>query len=203
MSRQLQFDFGTTLLGSRPPARWAGQARAESDRLMFRLHPGQPGSIAATVDTTRRAHDLTGKPRDADHLHVSLVGFHNGRAIDDATVQDVSAAATTVRAPAFNLIFDRIMSFRNGKSKPLVLLCGEGADLVVDLERRIVDALNNAGLGLRRRAGFVPHCTVLYDNRLVPETTLDQPIIVHVREFHLLHSQVGRRRSIGSWPLLG
>ena len=202
MSRQLQFAFGTSL-GSRPPVRWARQARAKSDGLIFRLHPGQTGSIAATVDTTRRAHGLTGKTRDAEHLHVSLVGLHNGRAIDDATVQNVTAAAATVRAPAFDLIFDRIISFRHRESKPLVLLCGEGADLVVDLERRIVDALNRAGLRIRRRAGFVPHCTVLYDNRLVPETSLDQPIIVHVEEFHLLHSQGGRRRSIGRWPLLG
>ncbi|CAI2935892.1 2'-5' RNA ligase family protein [Aminobacter niigataensis] len=203
MSRQLQFDFGTSL-GSRPPVCRARQAKGASDRLMFRLHPGQPGAMAATVDATCRAHGLTGKPCEADRLHVSLVGFDNGREIEEAAVQNVSAAAATVRAPAFDLAFDRIISFRSGKLKPLVLLCGESADLVVDLERRIVDALNGAGLGVRRRAGFVPHCTVLYDNRLVPETRLDRPIIVPVTEFHLLHRKVGGwRRRVGSWPLLG
>lgn len=200
---QLQFDFGTSSLGQRPPARRARQARGVPDKLMFRLHPGLPGPVAATVDTIRHAHRLTGNPRDPGHLHVSLVGLQDGRAIGDATVQDVLAAAAKVRATAFDLVFDRIVSFRNGEPKPLVLLCGAGADLVVDLERRIIDALNNMGFGLRRRAGFVPHCTLLYDNKLVPETPLDRPIIVRVEEFHLLRSQDGRRRSIGSWPLPG
>ncbi|CAN7264119.1 2'-5' RNA ligase family protein [Aminobacter sp. LjRoot7] len=203
MSRQLQFDFGTTVLGSRPPARLARQARVVSDALMFRLYPGQPGQIAAIADTTRRAHGLTGNARDPGHLHVSLMGLQDGRAICDTTLQDVLAAAAKVRATAFDLVFDRIVSFRNGARKPLVLLCGVGADLVVDLERRIVGALNGEGIRVRRRAGFVPHCTVLYDNRLVPETPLDRPIIVRVEEFHLLRSQDGRRRSIGSWPLPG
>lgn len=132
------------------------------------------------------------------------MGLHNGGEIDRTTVHDASAAAATVRVPAFELAFDRIASFHNRESKPLVLLCGKGAEKVVELERRIIDALNRAGLRLRRRAGFVPLCTVLYADRLVPETPLDRPIVVPITEFHLLHrSASGRRRSVGNWPLLG
>ncbi|SUU91267.1 2'-5' RNA ligase [Aminobacter aminovorans] len=204
MSRQLQFDFGATSLGLRPPSRWPRQARSDADRLMFRLHPAQSAQMATVADHTRRSHGLSGKPRDAGQLHVSLVGLHNGGEIDRTTVHDASAAAATVRVPAFELAFDRIASFHNRESKPLVLLCGKGADKVVELERRIIDALNRAGLRLRRRAGLVPHCTVLYADRLVPETPLDRPIVVPITEFHLLHrSASGRRRSVGNWPLLG
>ncbi|WP_439500486.1 2'-5' RNA ligase family protein [Aminobacter ciceronei] len=204
MSRQLQFDFGATSLGLRPPSRWPRQARSDADRLMFRLHPAQSGQMATVADHTRRSHGLSGKPRDPGQLRVSLVGLHNGGKIDRTTVDDASAAAATVRVPAFELAFDRIASFHNRESKPLVLLCGKGADKVVELERRIIDALNRAGLRLRRRAGFVPHCTVLYGDRLVPETPLDRPIVVLITEFHLLHrSASGRRRSVGHWPLLG
>lgn len=203
MWRQLQFDFGMTSIGSRPPARGVKRARFEWDKLMFRLHPGRPQAIAATVAATHRSHGLTAKPIEPDRLHVSLTGLRDHREINEATIRAAVAAAATVRVPAFDLTFDRIGSFRNGDSKPLVLLCGESADLVADLERRIVDALNGAGLGVRRRAGFVPHCTVLYDKRLVPETPLDRPIIVPVTEFHLLRSKFGDRQSLGRWPLLG
>lgn len=203
MPQQLRFDFGATSLGL-PPVRRARQVQSKFDGLLFRLHPTPVKLIAAAVDHTRRAHCLTGKPRDANQLHVSLVGMRNGRQIDKATVQAASAAAAAIKAPAFELNFDRIVSFRQGGAKPLVLLCREGADLVIDLERRIVEALNSVGLRVRRRTGFVPHCTLLYDSKLVPETPLDRPIVVPVTEFHLLHrSENGRRRSVGSWPLLG
>lgn len=170
--------------------------------LMFRLHPGSPQAIAATVDATRRVHGLTGKPIKSGRLHVSLTGFRDQREIDEATVRAAAAAAATIRVSAFDLTFDRIGSFWNGEPKPLVLLCGKGADQVAALQRQIVDALNDAGFGFRRRGGFVPHCTVLYDKRLVPETLLGRAIVMPVTGFHLLRSKFGNRQNLGSWPLL-
>lgn len=201
MSQQLQFEFGATSLGLCPPGRRARQVRSESDGLLFRIHPSPVELMAAAAHRTRRTHGLTGKPRRADQLHISLVGVRR----DEGAERGAAAAAATVRAQAFDLTFDRMVSFRNGETKPLVLLCREGADRVIDLERRIVEALNGIGLRVPRRAGFVPHCTLLYDSKLVPEMRLDRPIVVPVTAFHLLHrSDNGRlRRSVGSWPLPG
>lgn len=169
--------------------------------LMFRLHPGWCQAMGAIVDATRRVHGLTGQPIEPGGLHVSLTGFGDCREIEEVIVRAVVAAAANVRMPPFDLVFDRIVSFRNGG--PLVLLCGAGVNLVIDLERRINGVLNDAGLRLRRRASFVPHCTMLYDKRLVPEMPLDRPITVRVAEFHLLRSKFGDRQSVGRWPLLG
>lgn len=173
--------------------------------LMFRLYPGQDVPIASAVCRTRRAYGLTAKPYDADQRHVSLLSIGSYEGVTLQLIGDAAAAASQVRSPAFDLAFDRIVSFRNGRPKPLVMLCGEGANKVVELVNRIAKALNGFGFGVRLRSGFVPHCTVLRDDRLVPEVSLDRPIISSMREFSLEHSTNGGRLRlrIGRWPLLG
>ena len=172
--------------------------------LMFRLYPGQDVPIATVVDRTRRAYGLTAKPCDADQRHVSLLSIGSDEGVTRQLIEDAAAAAAQVRSPAFDLAFDRIVSFRNGRPKPLVLLCGEGANRVVELVSGIAEALNGFGFGIHLRAGFVPHCTVLRDDRLVPEVSLNRPILSRMREFHLEHSTNGGRLRlrIGRWPLL-
>jgi 2'-5' RNA ligase len=50
---------------------------------------------------------------------------------------------------------------------------------------------------------FEPHVTLLWDERRVPGTILDEPIGWTARDFALVRSFYGQRRQVdlGTWPL--
>src|SRR5207244_1145602 len=97
---------------------------------------------------------------------------------------------------------DRIVSFE-GKRKehPFVLRGDAGLAKLVSFRRLLGDAIQSAGLG-QVKPGYVPHVTLLYDQRRVEERPIE-PISWTVREFVLIHSLIGQSRYIplGRWPL--
>jgi 2'-5' RNA ligase len=164
------------------------QARPFTDRLFWAALP-DPGTAAKVADLTRRLRlefGLTGRPLDAGHLHVTL--FHIGDAVGpppSELIEIVTQRAANVVMPPFQVVFDRVMSFRNGA---LVLCGGDGVIGLEILQQRLSDGLDGRP---RRARPFTPHVTLLRDSRLVDERPIE-PIGWTVREFVLVHSLLGQ-----------
>ena len=175
------------------------------DNLFFayRLTPEELPRIAYVRDELRHAHRLNGKAIAPQRLHVSLLGVRECRGLPAALVDAVCKAAASVSIPSFNVVFDRAMSFSNGRTtRPLVLLTGGGDAALAGLRNCLCEAMRTAGLGCRASSHFVPHMTLLYDRRLVAEQAIE-PVYLTVRDFALVHSLVTQSRHIelARWTL--
>jgi 2'-5' RNA ligase len=151
----------------------------------------------------RREHGLTGQPLLASRLHVTLhhLGTYAGLP-RDVVAKALQAGAAVAMAP-FDVLMDRVMSYRNPGKPPLVL-CGGQVSALKTFQRALGLEMAKAGLGKWVDSSFTPHVTLLYDNKSVDEHAVD-PIGWTVREFVLLHSVVGETLHIPlhSWPLRG
>jgi 2'-5' RNA ligase len=178
-----------------------------TDRLFFAIFPDPPAAarIASVAQSLRVEHGLRGRPQQADRLHVTLhhLGDHVGLRSDIARAAE--AAAAQVAMPPFGIAFDNASSF-SGRTRnlPLVLRAGSGVGSLEALHAAIGARMAAAGLAKWVKPAFVPHVTLLYDDRgLAPQAI--EPIAWTVREFVLVHSLLGRteHRVIGRWPLRG
>ena len=187
----VQFSFGFE-----PPRR--------HDLFYFALRPDRPAAKAA-AELARRSclcHGLQGRPYDEGRLHVSLCPAMSRRGPRKGDITAALAAAGRVQAEAFEIGFDRLSAFRCAKRRAIVLLCGTDVAPVIRLRESLNQELVKAGLGWGR-GRFVPHLTLLWDTRPVPETRLETPVCWRADDFVLVHSLVGRSRQIdlGKWPL--
>ena len=196
----LHFDlFGTT-----PPPK-------PTDRLFFALFPSEEAipQIVKTSQQLRAEHGLTGKSLSNDRLHVTLhhVGDYAG-GLPNGAVEAAQEAASKIELPAFDVTFDRAMSFLGRpKNKPFVLRGNEQADgclsALMAFQKEFYLAMCRAGLqGLRANAKFSPHVTLMYDSQGVPEQAVE-PIRWTAHDFVLVHSLLGQTKHIhlGRWPL--
>jgi len=169
------------------------------DRLFFAVLPDAE-TAEDIADRARRlslSHGLTGKPLEKEHFHVPL--FHVGNDVcvpPSELVEILTERAAQVVMPSFRVVFDRVMSFRNGA---LVL---SGADSVIGLEvlqQRLSDALDGRP---RPARPFTPHLTLLRDDQHVAAHPIE-PISWTVREVVLVHSLLGRttHRLLARLPL--
>ncbi|MBX9945455.1 MAG: 2'-5' RNA ligase family protein [Reyranella sp.] len=185
--------------------RHAGLARATargqaSDRLFFAVRPDEEtaGRIVERAERWRVDHGLTGRPLRPEHLHVTLC--HVGDAAGPPPAELIEALAERAAAvpmPAFRVEFDRVMSFRNGA----FVLCGDESVIGLEvLQQRLSDALDASPRPARR---FVPHLTLLRDERRVAEQPIER-IGWTAREVVLVHSLLGRtiHRHLLRLPLL-
>ena len=162
--------------------------RQATDRLFFAVRPDPEtaGEIAERTMRWRAAHGLTGRPLKPEHLHVTLC--HVGDAAGPPPAELIEALgerAAEVVMPAFRVEFDRIMSFRNGA---FVLGVGESVIGLEVLQQRLSDALDPSPRPARR---FVPHVTLLRDNRHIAEQPIER-IGWTAREIVLVHSLLGQ-----------
>ena len=174
------------------------------DRLFFAILPDAE-TAEDIADRARRlslSHGLTGKPLEKEHFHVPLFHvplFHVGNDVcvpPSELVEILTERAAQVVMPSFSVVFDRVMSFRNGA---LVL---SGADRVIGLEvlqQRLSDALDGRP---RPARPFTPHLTLLHDGQHVAAHPIE-PISWTVREVVLVHSLPGRttHRLLARLPL--
>lgn len=174
---------------------FAEQTDGNRHRLFFALVPN-----AAVRNEISRA---AGQLRDAQHPHGSWIAperYHvTLRFLGDYSqlppdlVDRAAMAATKVRAPVFDAVFDSASSFR-GSSPPWVLRCPEPAESI----QRLWQALGVALAGERVRSdsssAFTPHITLLRDADKPLAPCAIGPIVWRVRDFVLIHSQIGRER---------
>ena len=192
------------LFGSIPPPK-------PTDRLFFALFPSEE-AIQQIVKTSQKLRDtqgLTGKSLSNDRLHVTLhhVGDYAG-GLPNGLVETAQEVASKIEMPAFDVTFDRAMSFAGSpRNKPFVLRGNEtnqgGLAALMAFQKTFYLAMCRAGLqGPRANAKFAPHVTLLYDSQGVPEQTVE-PIRWIAHDFVLVHSLIGQTKHIhlGRWPL--
>jgi RNA 2',3'-cyclic 3'-phosphodiesterase len=181
-----------------------------TDRLFFALFPSEEAipQIVKTSQNLREVHGLTGKSLSNDRLHVTLhhVGDYAG-GLPEGLVETVQEVASKMAMSAFDVTFDRAMSFAGSpRNKPFVLRGNVGragglADLMA-FQKEFYLSMCRAGLqGPRANAKFAPHVTLMYESQAVPEQVIE-PIRWAAHDFVLVHSLLGQTKHIhlGCWP---
>src|SRR5476649_2935080 len=160
-----------------------------ADRLFLAIVP--PAEIAERIARLTRhlkiGHELTGKPLQPEHLHVTLCHLGDGGGVPTDVVAMATERAASIAMPSFKVGFDRVGSFKNGA---FVLRGDESLIGLEVLQQRVSDALD-ARPGAARR--FTPHVTLLRDGRRIEEHEIE-PIAWTVKEVVLVHSLLGRTR---------
>jgi 2'-5' RNA ligase len=124
-------------------------------------------------------------------------------------VEAAKDVATKIVMPAFDVTFDRAMSFAGRpRNRPFVMRGTEkhddGLAALMAFQKTMYLAMCRAGLqGPRANAKFAPHVTLMYDSQGVPEQAVD-PICWSANDFVLVHSLLGQTKHIhvGRWPLV-
>ena len=166
-------------------------------RLFFAILP-DPDTAARIEQLARQLrieHALTRKLLRTGHFHVTLyfIGTYSG--FPSQVAERALAAAATVGAPAFDVVFDRAGSFRRkGGDRPFVLLGDESAGQK-ELHEALGAALEAVGFACHRTSRYTPHVTLLYDKHAVDERGIE-PVRWAVREFVLMDSLVGQGRHV-------
>ncbi len=168
-------------------------------RLFFAVVPDAVAAarISRLARVLKHAHQFDGKVIEPGRLHVSL--FFLGE-LSEQIVRVASEAAADVRAPAFEVWFDRSASFRGGPgNRPLVLVGDDGVERLKSFRRTLGIAMAGKGLRYLTKKDFIPHVTLLYADRNVEEHPIE-PIRWTVNEFVLIHSMHGHVH-LARWPL--
>lgn len=175
-----------------------------TDRLFFAIRPGEVACSQIVKLTTRLRGEfgLKGTPIRPERLHSTLnhLGDHVG--LPQALVDQATAAAASIVAPAFDVEFDHVASFARPRNLPLVLRGGAGLAALMAFQQALGVAMTRVGLGRRVETHFTPHVTLLYDDKSVAQKGIE-PIRWTVREFVLVHSLLGQtvHKTLASWPL--
>jgi 2'-5' RNA ligase len=175
------------------------------DRLYFAIFPDAAvaARMAQLAQSLRREHGLKGKAFDTRRLHVTLYYLGDYEGLPAQVVAAAIDAAATVMAPAFEIEFDRALSFgTRAANRPFVLGGGAGVAALTAFQRTLAAALCQCGLGASAQPQYTPHVTLLYDDGLVAEQPVEA-LRWKVREFVLMHSLLGRitRLPLARWPL--
>ncbi|THD44654.1 MAG: hypothetical protein E7774_09845 [Bradyrhizobium sp.] len=170
-------------------------------RLFLGLWPDAPAAerLAQLMARLRRDEIMPGRPVDVDRLHLTL--HHLGDFVDQvppSLVPSAQAAAASVAAAPFEVVFDRV-----GGTRPQFLLrAAEGSASLLAFRESLTTALIKAGLRKQIVPAFNPHITLSYDFSDAPLMFIE-PIRWTVREFRLVESLLGKHKHIdrGVWPL--
>jgi 2'-5' RNA ligase len=196
---------------NRPPAgndtsRHRDMVLRPRDTVFFALYPDPDtaGSIARLAWYLRDKHGLKGWPLGAGRFHISLHGLGDYTRLPDDAIAAIGDAAKAVTMPPFRVGFDRAMSFRGDRKRPLVLLGDDGVAGLTIFQHELVAALRKIGFARRREPAYNPHVTLLYDECPIPEQAVEE-IGWTVREFVLVRSLRGQSRHLplARWPLRG
>jgi 2'-5' RNA ligase len=178
---------------------------SQKERIFFAAVPDEKTAarIHALAQSFKTDHGFTGNLILPEHLHVTLFHLGDWNTLPEEIVNLASGAASQVNIPAFDVAFQRAESFRNSTGiYPFVLTGGKDVGAWRSLHDALRVALTNAGLGGATRGDFTPHITLTYDKARVKPVTID-PIVWTVRDFILIHSQLGKttHHHLGRWPL--
>lgn len=186
-----------------PPA--AG--RGEIHRLFFALWPDDSTrrGIATAAAHLKAEHVPRGRWLGAHRYHLTLQFLGDFDRLRDSLVDDACRAAASVRSPAFDLTLDHAGSFRN-REVPWWLGCESMPGGLQRLWDALGLALARAGVRTHASGSLKPHVTVLREADVPLPVTAITPIAWPVREFVLIHSQLGSQNvytELRRWPLVG
>jgi 2'-5' RNA ligase len=177
-----------------------------SDRLFLAVQPdvGATKRIVALARRLREEHGARGRPLDEPRLHVTLQYFGAFAGLPQGLVAAIEHVVDDIDLRAFEIAFDHIASFDGGaRRRPWVLRGSEeGLARLHELHAVLGAGLAAAGVRVEGHARFLPHLTLLYEDRPLPRQAID-PIAWAVRELVLVDSLVGQgeHRVLRRWPL--
>lgn len=176
------------------------------ERLFFGLIlPEAQGAEALQVlDQSRATRGLRGNAIRRDRLHVTLIHVGDyANILPGSVVAALCQAADTLAVPAFDIALDRVSSFSGAPGRhPHVLLGDDGVEALKAFRNDLLTAVIRHGVKPLSRQAFIPHVTLAYGDRCLPERPI-RPIAWRPTEFVLIHSEVGRSiyHALGRWPL--
>ena len=188
MADQLSFADLAPQLEARPPG-----------NVYLALLPDAPAAARCSrmLRELRRETGLRGSGMDG-RFHVSLHGIGPSSELPDAFVAEVMAAAASMTAAPFEILFDRIATYgRNA----VVLRGPEHEEPVRAFFANLGAALARVPWLHRARWSFSPHLTLIYADRPLAERQVE-PVGWTVREFVLVRSHHGLE-VLGRWALRG
>jgi RNA 2',3'-cyclic 3'-phosphodiesterase len=192
-------------LGLRPKRPWSAPKFTQRTDLFFAIYLDVVAAArgAELARASCGPSQLSGRPRPAEILHVTLVPVGVASLLPTEAFSALARAAAVVDQAAFDVAFDRVASFKIGADFALVLLCDDGVAALTALRNSLHAAM--ACVGFRAPSRFTPHVTLAYCGKSVSETALDEPIAWTVREFVLVQSLTGRgvHVPLARWPLRG
>lgn len=176
-----------------------------TDSLFFAIYPDAAAAaqIAAIGAGLRDAHRLRGRLFEPERLHLTLFHLGSYAGLPPDVIAAAKNAAAEVRSAPFDLMFDAAESFRGRpRNRPFVLRSGEALTALMDFQHRLGNALCRHGLARWTAEHYLPHVTMLYDDRLVARQAVE-PVRWTAHEFVLMHSLLGRHRHVplACWPL--
>ena len=177
------------------------------NNLFFAVMPDSKTAwqIHESANHWRHEYGLKGRVLDPDRLHISIYGLGMYPDLPTRLLSQAAMAAQAAATTAFNVRFDRLVSF-SGKSRPdelrpLVLRASEEVTGLVGLRHRLMASLGKTIPAALNRASFTPHLTLLYDAQSIPEQ--DVPVVEwRAHELVLVQSHYGKGRYtiLERWP---
>lgn len=193
-------DDQSFLPGLVPERKRRRPAEPSLDRFFLALKPDPmaAGEACEAALRLKREYGLAGTPLKPQNFHISLPLVWDGDDAPADLAETVSAQVQAVRMPAFEIVLDMAMCFRQSKRYVLVLGTTRSVAHIYGLNRQLVLATRR-GTG---KASFMPHMTLLYADKPVEKQPVE-PIRWMAREFVLVHSFVGlgRHETVAHWPL--
>ena len=174
-------------------------------RLFFALLPeaATAAEIARVAATVKAEKLVDGSWVHASKQHMTLHFIGDYPALPAEEIDKAKLAAATVKFRPFELVLDRVASFR-GRRPPCVLRVASGFDTALQVFWQVLrDALVAEGLDANLEKEFTPHLTLAYGDKPLAEPRPIEPIIWPVHQFFLIHNVIGPTpyAKLGPWPL--
>ena len=178
---------------------------SQKERLFFAALPPPDGrdAIYALAQEQKRMHGFDGTLIRPEHLHVTLFHLGDWIALPEELIARASAAAASAAAAGFEVVFDKLTSFRNKTGVRPFVLTGP-SETWRPLRLALGQGLKQVGLGaaVHDLDAFTPHVTLLRDKKSAKSQKIT-PINWQVQDFVLVQSLLGKTTHIhlGRWPL--
>ncbi|MEC5386511.1 2'-5' RNA ligase family protein [Uliginosibacterium sp. H3] len=174
-----------------------------TDSFFFALQPNAETAsrIAELTRRLRAERGIKGIPIPAERLHVTLTFLGAFSGVPQSVVSSAVTTGDALKAAPFEVRFDRVQKFGHDK-RALVLRSSEDLAALNDFQSDLVRAMRLKGLKPAGPAGFTPHLTLLYEDAVMLDESIE-PVIWTAREFVLVRSLIGQSRYevLGRWPL--
>lgn len=136
--------------------------------LFFAIMPPLPVAKEASdlFDNLGIPLSVCGKKTSVNRLHLTLLSLHAAHYLPDRVTQRALLAGNAIRFVEFDLVLDRVLTFRNKRAKqPLVLAANAetslSANKLVETIRQTFSILS--GIRLPRTGRITPHITLACD----------------------------------------
>jgi RNA 2',3'-cyclic 3'-phosphodiesterase len=190
-----------------PPSRPLFDGYPQRTDVFLATYPSDVASGRTLAHAKHLASEyrLDGRPLGPQRFHATLFPIGVYADLEGPALDAIADLAGTIRSRPFDVAFDRAASFPRAQGKrPLVLLGGSGVAGLIAFQRRVEATFRRAGFPRWSGRRYNPHVTLLYDQHVVPERSVE-PVRWRVEEFVLVRSLVGQGKHVPlkRWQLRG